>query len=45
MMYKFHPKVFSCFSTLRGKQRQIFLPNFKKAGYCDNSDRLLKKTG
>ena len=32
-MHKFHPKVFSCFSTLSGKQQQKLVFNLKKTLY------------
>ena len=44
MIYKFHPKVFSCFSTLRGKQQQKLV--FNKKSLILNGDKrecLVKK--
>ena len=45
MKHKFHPNVFSCFSTLRGKQQQKFVLNFKKSKILngDKSECLVKK--
>ena len=45
MMHKFHPKVFSCFSTLRGRQQQKFVLNLKKSLILNGnkSECLVKK--